>query len=300
MNTPMQKPLIVVFCAFLSCSVATAQQMLDLETITSALDKDGKFVFERANVVVLKSDFVCDGDAVEAIAFRPMKERKYPGVVLIPGSSRTARDYIPLGIRFAREGIAALAMTQRGFGKSAGKPDFVGPKTMGGIEAGFKKFRSEPYVDSTHMGVFGYSRGAMAASLLAVKSKQDELKAAAFGAGIYDFKKAYDDVKLAGIRENMEKEAGLSDAAVSQRSSIRRMESLGCPVLILHGEKDENAPVNQAYLLRDRLKELKKDFEIKLFPDRDHDIGRQNLNDHVLPFFKKRLLGGDGEEKAKP
>src|SRR5262245_14193882 len=171
---------------------------------------------------------------------------------------------------------------------------------MKGIEAGFKKFLSQTFFDPARMGVFVYSRGAMAASLLAVKMKPEELKAAAFGAGIYDFKKAYDDVKLAGIKENMEKEAGLTDAAITERSSIRRLESLACPVLILHGEKDENAPVNQAYLLRDRLKELKKDFEIKLFPDRDHDIGRQNLNDHVLPFFKKRLMASDGEGKAKP
>jgi dipeptidyl aminopeptidase/acylaminoacyl peptidase len=301
----MTNPLIVVASSLLFCTVAAAQQTLDLETIAAALDKDGKFVFERANVVILKDDYNCDGDSVEAISFRPIKEGKYPGVVLIPGFSRTARDYIPLGIRFAREGIAALAITQRGFGKSAGKPDFVGPKTMAGVKAGFDKFRSQPYVDPNRMGVFGYSRGAMAASLLAVKMKPDELKAAAFGAGIYDFKKAYDDVKLAGIRENMEKEAGLSDAAVAERSSIRRMESLACPCLILHGEKDENAPVNQAYLLRDRLKELKKEFEIKTFPDRDHDIGRQNLNDHVLPFFKKRLAGGDaknadGDGMAKP
>jgi dipeptidyl aminopeptidase/acylaminoacyl peptidase len=294
----MTKPFLIAGLVLLYGPVASAQQPLDLATISSALDKEGKFVFERANVLVLKYDFTCDGDAVEAIAFRPTKEGNYPGVVLIPGFSRTARDYIPLGIRFAREGMAAIAITQRGFGKSAGKPDFVGPKTMAGIEAGFNKFRSEPYVDPNRMGVFGYSRGAMAASLLAVKVKPGIIKAAAFGAGIYDFKKAYDDVKLAGIRENMEKEAGLSEAAVAERSSIRRMESLACPVLILHGEKDENAPASQAYLLRDRLKELKKEFEIKTFPGRDHDIGRQNLKDHVRPFFKNRLAGGGG--KAKP
>ena len=275
----------------ITTACAPAQQMIDLATVVEKLEKEGKYTLERAGVEILKYDFTVNGDAVEAIAFRPVKEGKHPGVVLIPGYSRTARDYIPLGIRFAREGMAALAITQRGFGKSAGQADFVGPKTMAAIEAGFRKFRGEAYVDAARMGVFGYSRGAMAASLLAVTLKPDELKAAAFGAGIYDFKKAYDEVKLAGIRENMEKEAGVSEEAVAGRSSIRKMEALFCPVLILHGEKDENAPVSQAYLLRDRLKDLKKDFEIKTFSDRDHDIGRQNLNDHLLPFFKKHLVG---------
>jgi len=269
---------------------APAQQMIDLATVVEKLEKEGKYTLERAGVEILSYDFKVDRDVVEAIAFRPVKEGKHPGVVLIPGYSRTARDYIPLGIRFAREGMAALAITQRGFGKSAGRADFVGPKTMAAIEVGFRLFRWEAYVDAARMGIFGYSRGAMAASLLAVRLKPEELKAAAFGAGIYDFRKAYDEVKPVGIRENMEKEAGLTDAAIAERSSIRKMEALGCPVLILHGEKDENAPVSQAYLLRDRLKALKKDFEIKTFPDRDHDIGRQNLNDNLLPFFKKHLV----------
>jgi len=279
---------VMLWLAATAC--ASAQQMIDLATVVAKLEKDGKYTLERAGVEIVKYDFTVNGDAVEAIAFRPVKEGKYPGVVLIPGYSRTARDYIPLGIRFAREGMAALAITQRGFGKSAGQADFVGPKTMAAIEAGFRKFRGEAYVDAARMGVFGYSRGAMAASLLAATVKPKELKAAAFGAGIYDFKKAHDEVKLAGIRENMEKEAGVSEAAAAERSSIRKMEAICCPVLILHGEKDENAPVSQAYMLRDRLKELGKTFEIKTFPDREHDIGRQNLNDNLLPFFKKHLV----------
>ena len=70
---------------------------------------------------------------------------------------------------------------------------------------------------------------------------------------------------------------------------MTKMATLACPVLILHGEKDENAPVGQAYLLRDRLTELKTEFELKTFPDRDHDLGRQNLYDHTLEFLKQKL-----------
>jgi dipeptidyl aminopeptidase/acylaminoacyl peptidase len=131
----------------------------------------------------------------------------------------------------------------------------------------------------------------MAASLLAVQLKTTELRAAVFAAGIYDFKKAYDEIKLAGIRDNMAQEAGLSDAAVRDRTSLTKMAHLPCPVLILHGEKDENAPVSQARLLADRLKELKKEFDLKTFPDRDHDLGRQNLYDHTFAFFKDKLMG---------
>lgn len=57
----------------------------------------------------------------------------------------------------------------------------------------------------------------------------------------------------------------------------------------LNGEKDENVQVTQAYLLRDRLTDLKKEFEIKLFPDRPHGIGPE-VTTMTVDFFKRRLL----------
>ncbi len=271
-------------------SLCSAQQSIDLRQVVEAIEKDGQFLFETGNVLVLKYDYNFDGDAVEAIAFRPAGDGKYPAVMMIPGYSRSARDYIPQGLRLAREGFACVAVTQRGFGNSAGEPDFVGPKTLDALQAGFEKFRQETYVDDSRMGLFGYSRGALAASLLACRLTEHGLQGAVFASGIYDFKKAHAEIPLAGIRQNMEQEAGLSDAAAAQRTSIDKMEHLPCPVLILHGERDENAPLSQAHLLQERLRELKKDFELKTFPDRDHDIGRQNLNDSLLEFFKAKLL----------
>jgi dipeptidyl aminopeptidase/acylaminoacyl peptidase len=282
--------IAVALVGLLLCpGLVSVQQPLDLAKVIELLDRDGQVALDRGKVLVLKYDYIVGDDAVEAIAFRPAAEGKYPAVLLIPGYSKTARDYIPLGLRFVKAGFACVAVTQRGFGKSAGKPDFVGPQTVATLETGFRKFRKEPYVDGSRMGLFGYSRGAMAASLLAVRLKDTELRAAVFAAGIYDFKKAYDDIKLPGIRENMEQEAGLSEAAAQARTSVTKMAALPCPVLILHGEKDENAPVSQARLLADRLKELKKEFELKTFPDRDHDLGRQNVYDHTLGFFTRKL-----------
>lgn len=48
------------------------------------------------------------------------------------------------------------------------------------------------------MGIYGYSRGGMAASLLAVKL--DDVQAVVLSAGIYDFKEAHDEVTIKGIK----------------------------------------------------------------------------------------------------
>ena len=241
----------------------------------------------EVEVRVCKDDYISHGLSIEAVSFRPLGAGRFPGVLLIPGYQRTALDLIPLGVSLARAGFAGLAVSQPSFGRSQGKADFVGPLTIKVLTEGFRKFKKESFVDPKRMGIYGYSRGGMAASLLAVS--MDDVRAAVFGAGVYDFQKAHDEVKIPGIRANMEAETGMSQAAVRERSSIYQMENLRCPVLILHGEKDENVPVSQAYLLRDRLIALKKDFEIKLYPDKPHSIGAEEVSAVTIDFFKRRL-----------
>ena len=221
--------------------LATAQQ-LSREKISESLEKDGCVTLEQSKVKICKYDYSSEGNTVEAVSFQPLDKGPFPGLLLIPGFEGTSMTLMPLAIVLARQGFASLSVAQPGFGKSQGKPDFVGPHTIKALIKGFRKLQREPYVDKNKMGIFGGSRGAMAASLMAVRLK--DVKAAVFAAGIYEFKKAYDEIKIEGIRENMLAETGMTHEAIKQRSSILQMQKLNCPVLILHGEKDENVPVS--------------------------------------------------------
>jgi dipeptidyl aminopeptidase/acylaminoacyl peptidase len=267
-------------------SVANAQR-LDFSKTIEALEKDGCTTHEPSRVKLCKYNYKVDGKNLEAITFKPEGDGPFPALLLVPGHASTARDWIPNGLTFARNGFAGVAVSQPGYGHSEGPADFVGPKTIKALNEGYRKFQREPFVDAKRMGIVGYSRGGMAASLLAIQI--DDVKAVVLGAGVYDFKKAYDEMKIKGIRQNMERETGMTKEAIKQRSSVLEMEKLKCPVLILHGEKDINVPVGQALLLRDRLTELKKDFEIQIFPDQGHGIGPQNLYRYALDFLKRKL-----------
>ncbi|HSE38050.1 MAG TPA: alpha/beta fold hydrolase [Blastocatellia bacterium] len=281
--------ILFVVSFLLFASSASAQQRPDFSKLIAAMDKEACVLHEETGVRVCKRDYTLDGKNVEAISFQPRGTGKYPGLLLIPGHATTARDWIPNGLTFARNGYAGLAVSQPGYGRSEGPGDYVGPNTLKVLTEGYRRLQREPFVDGKRMGIVGYSRGGMAASLLAVQL--DDLKAVVLGAGVYDFKKAYDETGLDGIRENMKAETGMTPEAIKQRSSILQMEKLKCPVLILHGEKDINVPVSQAYLLRDRLTALKKEFEIQTFPDREHGIGPQNLYNYALDFLKRKLAG---------
>ncbi len=279
--------ILILSLFLLPGSSANAQQRPDFSKLIEAMDRDGCVVHQGTGVRVCKRDYSVDGKNVEAISFEPAGAGRFPGLLLIPGHATTARDWIPNGLTFARNGFAGLAVSQPGYGRSEGPGDYVGPKTLKVLTEGYRRLQREPLVDPKRMGIVGYSRGGMAASLLVLDL--DDVKAAVLGGGVYDFQKQYDDTTLDGIRQNMKAETGMTQEAIRQRSSVLRMEKLKCPVLILHGEKDINVPVSQAYLLRDRLTQLKKEFEIQTFPDRDHSIGPQNFYKYSLEFLKRKL-----------
>jgi dipeptidyl aminopeptidase/acylaminoacyl peptidase len=253
------------------------------------LEKEGCVTNQRSRVKICKYDYLADGKKIESFTVRPLADGKYPGLVLLAGREG-AKTFFTFGTLFAQQGFASLAVTDPGFGKSEGKADFMGPTSIEAFAVGFRKFRRESFVDSKKMGVFGYSRGGMAASLLTIKLGK-AVKAAVFGAGAYDFKKAYDETKFDGIRENIKTETGLTEKAIRERSSILQMKKLKTPVLIIHGANDENVPTNQALLLRDRLTELKKDFEIIILSDHKHGQFKGNFISPVIDFFSRKLKG---------
>lgn len=276
------------FLLFLLSLPVNAQQPSQ-NTLDKALEKEGCVTNEQNQVKICKYDYLADGKRIEAFVIRPLPDGKYPGLVLLSGREG-AKTSFTFATIFAKQGFACLAISPPGHGKSEGKPDFMGPASIEAFAIGFRKFKGEPFINAEKMGVFGYSRGGMAASLLTIKLGK-AIKAAVFGAGVYDLKKAYDETKFEGIRENIKAETGFTEKAMRERSSILQMEELKASVLIIHGENDENVPTNQALLLRDRLIKLKKDFEIIILPDHKHGQIKGDFISPVIEFFRRKLKG---------
>ena len=270
--------------------LAVAQQ--PQPTLDQTLEKEGCANVAERNVRICKYDYSAHGKKVEAFTIRPLADGKYPGLVLLAGREG-ARTSFTVATIFAQQGFACMAISELGYGKSEGKPDFMGPASIDAFAVGFKKFKREPFLDADKIGVYGYSRGGMAAALLTLKLGE-EVKAAVFAAGIYDFKRAYDDTGIDGIRESMKAETGMTERAIKDRSSILRMEKLKSPVLVIHGENDQNAPTNQSLMLRDRLTKLRKEFEIIVLADHKHGQLKSNFLSPVIDFFNRKLKGVPG------
>ncbi|HMO79243.1 MAG TPA: prolyl oligopeptidase family serine peptidase [Pyrinomonadaceae bacterium] len=277
----------LLFVSFLA--TAGKGQVPDRTEIIKVIQKEGCATIEDDRVKVCKFDYKFNGKNVEALTFRPTTEGRFPSVMMIPGYQGTAGTYFSFGTVFAKLGFATMTVSTPGFGTTEIEPDFLGERTINAFLEGFKKFEQEPYVDSQKMGLFGYSRGAIAASLML--PRLDRVKAAVLGGGIYDLKLAYNDITIEAIKANIEKETGLTDDALKMRSSIFQVNKISSAILIVHGDKDMNAPVNQAYLLYDRLKSLEKDVEFKLLEGQDHGIRAPDLFNLMTDFFSRKFTG---------
>lgn len=243
------------------------------------------------DIKLQKINYQSDGNELEGLLFTPEGEGKFPLVVLIHGHNHLgAWESVFTGYLLQKAGFAAFLPTMLGYGITKHSPDFCGPKTTQGIADGIEEVKKLDIINTEKIGLWGISRGAIVASLVAVKYPS-LIQALVLEAGAYDIKKDFEwEKKIRGIKDNMLKETDGTDAAWEERSSINMMDKLEAPTLILHGERDETIDVEQAKMLDKKLTELNKEHETILVPDAGHFITRQTRRDHTFPFFKKHLI----------
>jgi len=277
----VKRRFLLILAALLTGCGAEAQQPSVRDRVEAGIE-----VRLECGILVRRYGFRQGEGEVEAVLTLPNGPGPHPGIVLVPGYSRTAYDMLPVAVAMGRAGFASVAVSQPGFGGSTGPADFVGPRTFAALLSATERFAAEPFVDRARLGVYGYSRGGLAAAQLA--SRTDQFRAAVFGGGIYDFAAAYDQVPLA-IGASMIAEAGDSEGAIRFRSPIRDMAGLDGPVLIVHGAADTRAPPEQARALARRLAELGRPHELLLVPEGDHDLGAAQIVSPAIAFFRRHL-----------
>lgn len=235
------------------------------------------------------------GKRVELFWARPAEQGRRPTVLFIHGHQETHRNggemYLDNGRlgTMARRGYVAAAISQPGYGNSDGPPDYCGPFTQGAALAVLAHLRAKPFVDPERIAVFGYSRGATVAAMVATRDAQ--LAGVILGAGVYDFFTWY-PTSMRGINDNISAEAGTSAAAFRARSAWHHAERIRAPVLILHGERDGRIPVGQAQAFAERLGAAGVPYRLKVFPDAAHGIPVADLYREVYPFLARVLATG--------
>jgi dipeptidyl aminopeptidase/acylaminoacyl peptidase len=229
---------------------------------------------------------------IEVFWTHPAGRGPWPAVLLIHGHQEQVRvggeAYVTtgrLGV-LASRGYVAAAVSQPGYGNSDGPPDFCGPFTQEAALVVLDFLRSQPFVAPSKVALYGYSRGAMVASMVATKDPQ--LGALVLGGGAYDFFSWY-PTPLPGIDANLRQEAGISAEAFRARSAIYHVDQIKAPVLLLHGANDERVPVRQAEAFAEKLRATGVTVQLKIFPNSRHAIPIAQQYREIYPFLERAL-----------
>lgn len=231
-----------------------------------------------------------DEASVELFQASPDAARPTGAILFVHGNQGGrrigARETVDTGtlLRFcSRLNITAAAVSQPGYGASAGPPDFCGPATQRAIGSALSFLRAQPNVDPDRIVLYGYSRGAVASAMVATEDAG--LRALILGAGVYDLEAAY-EIASPGIRWAIEQEAGATSEAFAARSALRHADKIRAEVLLLHGRDDDRAPVAQAEQFAEALEDAGTAVSLHLF-DCGHRIPHELSRAAMRPLLRK-------------
>lgn len=179
--------------------------------------------------------------------------------------------------------ITAAAVSQPGFGASGGPPDFCGPGTQQAIATALAFLRKQPSVDPDRIVLYGNSRGAVAAAMVA--TRVSDLRAVILSSGVYDLQAAF-QASSQGLRWAIEKEAGVSSEAFLARSALHHAHKIQSETMLLHGRHDDRAPLAQAERFSNALSDAGLPVTLSVF-ECGHRIPREYAQAVLRPFLQK-------------
>ncbi|MBF6590060.1 MAG: S9 family peptidase [Ktedonobacterales bacterium] len=190
----------------------------------------------------------------------------------------------------AAHGFAVLRPNVRGsMGRGVAFADAVlgdmGGKDLEDVLAGVDDLARRGLVDGTRVGICGWSYGGFLVAWAI--SQTNRFKAAVMGAGICDYHSFHAqsnipdwDMRFVGA-DPLER-----PAAYRERSAITHAARITTPTLIVHGERDECVPVNQAYAFYRALSERERPVELAVYPREGHGFTER---DHLLDLERRVL-----------
>jgi len=231
-----------------------------------------------------KVTFLSEGQGISGILHLP-GTKSFPCVIASHGllSSKNSEKYIALGERLSREGFGMLRFDFRGVGESEGRlEDDTVSRRIVDLSSAIDFVKSRPGLGN-RIGLVGSSLGGYVSLIKASMDK--EIRAVVIWATPFHL----DDLKS---NKGAEGHPLPADAFFKDLPKHRLLPLLAkvSNCMVIHGEKDELVPVDQAWEIFHGLGAPK---EIHIIEGADHRLTepkhRQRAMDLTIEWFKKYL-----------
>lgn len=240
--------------------------------------------------------FECKGQQIVGMLHLPNKRGRVPVALLLHGftghKGEAHRMFVKLARLLARQGIASLRFDFRGSGDSEGAFEDVTIRTeiADAVEA-VKFLVRHKRINSRQISIVGFSMGAAVASYLVARERRRWksmvlMAPVAEGAGILDnlsTPEAVTSLAQTGLTDFEGNLVGMPFVRqFADMKPLREVVKVKCPVLILHGGKDETVPVGHSELYEKVLQSPKRAVKRIVIPGADHTFNKHVWEQRVL------------------
>jgi dipeptidyl aminopeptidase/acylaminoacyl peptidase len=238
-----------------------------------------------------------------------------PGYLMTPPGARAAHVLLivmPHGEPIARDSwrfdflqqflvSRGYAVLQMNFAGSSGYGDqwyFAAHQDRGGltysdIEDGAKWAIAQGIADPAHVCILGWSFGGYAALLGAVRGS-GLYRCAVSIAGVSDLSLLLNERQAIMAYGVVREQIGSNAQQLAADSPRRHAADVGIPVLMIHGDRDAQVPIEQSKAMASALSAARKPFEFQLIPGADHQMSRHSDRTAMLEAIEKFLSANLG------
>lgn len=220
-----------------------------------------------------------NGLKVKGLLAEPKMKGEYEGLLYLRGGIKNVGMVRAARIaQFAHEGMIVFAPFYRGNCGGEGSEDFAGEDRNDAFFA-YEFLKGYERVKNGKVHVFGFSRGGVMALFTAIRYA--DVSSLVTWGGVSDMFLTYEE--RVDLRRMMKRVIGGSPNKkfdeYKKRTPLYELENIHCPVLIIHGLKDQNVSCHHAFRLEKRLKELNKQVETWYWDEFTHyfppDVNRK-------------------------
>ncbi len=245
-----------------------------------------------------------DGGIVYGYLTRPAGHQKnLPLVVLPHGGPHGVRDYWGFDWEaqlLASKGYAVLQLNYRGsagFGKAFEHKGYGqwGALMQDDLTDATRALIKQGVADPERICIFGSSYGGYAALMGTIK-EPDLFKCAIGSAGVYDLPMLFKEGDISESKRGvayLKKVLGDNPQVQKKRSPVYNVDKIKADILIIHGSKDQRAPLKQAKSLKKALDAIGKKYQWFVIPNEGHgyydENNRLKVYTKVLEFLDSEI-----------